>query len=241
MSKKVRISEHQYRSLFEEQVSVSYNNPLSIDMCSENLNEGLIKTYPFETMMRYVMEYFNIPRFYMHDYENNGVKCIAIDLPKNERFQERVDKAMNLCGYFESIRTSIGDLNRIHYEPKFEEEEKEIGNILYHVTHHSNKDKIKRIGLCPYSKNNMFNYPSRIYCFREDTPMNEIENAARALDNYASRDFDDGVYSILKIDVNELPNNMKFFADPNHKYGLYTLNNIPPNCIIDDGDVINAK
>jgi hypothetical protein len=241
MNKKVRISEHQYRSLFEEQVSVSYDNPLSIDMCSENLNEGLIKTYPFETMMRYVMEYFNIPRFYMHDYENNGVKCIAIDLPKNERFQERVDKAMNLCEYFESIRMSMDGLDRIHYEPKFEEEEQEIDDILYHVTHHSNKDKIKRIGLCPYSKNILFNYPSRVYFLKGDTPTSEIVNSAKALNNYATRDFNDGIYSILKIDVNKLPKNIKFFNDQNHKYGLYTLNNIPPNCIIDDGEVVNVK
>ena len=241
MSKRVRISEHQYRSLFEEQVSVSYDNPLSIDMCKEGINEGLIKTYPFEKMMRYVMEYFNIPRFYMHDYENNGVKCIAIDLPKNEIFQERVDKAMNLCGYFESIRTSIGDLDRIHYEPKFEEEEQEIGDILYHVTHHSNKDKIKKIGLCPYSKNTLFNYPSRVYFFKEDTPISEIINSAKALNNYAIRDFNDGIYSILKIDIDKLPNNVRFFVDPNYRHGLYTMNNIPPNCIIDDGEVVNVK
>ena len=131
MGKKIRISEKQYRGLFEEQINVSYDNPLSIDMC---INEGLIRTYPFETMMRYVSEYFNIPKFYMHSYENNGVKCIAVDLPKNELFQKRVDKAMNLCGYFESIRASMDDFDRIHYEPKFEDEEIEIGNILYHIT-----------------------------------------------------------------------------------------------------------
>ena len=132
MSKKVRISESQYRSIFEEDVIVSYSNPLSIDMCGDNINEGLIKTYPFETMMRYVREYFNIPDFYMHKYVNNGVDCVAFDLPKNLTFQKRVDKAMNLCGYFEFTRASMDDLDRVHYEPKFEEEEREIGNILYH-------------------------------------------------------------------------------------------------------------
>lgn len=241
MSKKVRISEKQYRNIFEENISVSYSNPLSIDMCGDNINEGLIRTYPFDVMMKYVMEHFNIPSFYMHDYENNGIKCLAIDLPKNQGFQQRVDKAMNLCGYFESIRASIGDLDRVHYEPKFEEKEAEIGDILYHITHHSNKDKIKRIGLCPYSKNNIFNYPSRVYCFMENVPREEIEKTAKALDNFANRDFDDGVYSILKINVNNLPNTVKFFVDPNQVYGLYTMNNIPPNCIIDDGDTINVK
>lgn len=238
--KKVSISERQYRNIFEECVNVSYDNPLSIDMCKESINEGLIRTYPFDVMMRYVMEYFNIPMFYMHEYENNGIKCVAIDLPKNEELQKRVDKAMNLCGYFESIRASMDDLDRIHYEPKFEDEEAEVGNILYHITHHSNKEKIKRIGLCPYSKNKVFNYPSRIYLFKEDTPMREIENIAKALNNYAERDFKDGIYSLLKIDVDKLPNNIRFFADPNHKHGLYTMNNIPPDCIIDDGDVIKC-
>jgi hypothetical protein len=191
--------------------------------------------------MKYVMNYFNIPRFYIHDYDNNGVKCVAIDMPKNDGFQKRINKAMNLCGYFESIRASMDDFDRVHYEPKFEDEEVEIGDVLYHLTHHSNKDKILRIGLCPYSKNNVFSYPSRIYFFKGDIPREELENAAKALDIYSNRDFDDGIYSILKIDVNSLPNNISFFTDPNHKYGLYTLSNIPPNCIIDDGEVVNVK
>ena len=59
--KKLSISERQYRNIFEECVNVSYDNPLSIDMCKENISEGLIRTYPFDVMMRYVMEYFNIP------------------------------------------------------------------------------------------------------------------------------------------------------------------------------------
>lgn len=241
MGKKVRISEGQYKGLFEESINISYDNPLSIDMYSSILGEGLIKTYPFKTMMRYVREYFNIPQFYMHSYKNNGVNCVAIDLPKNKEFQERVDKAMNLCGYFESIRASLGEFDRIHYEPKFEEEEMDVGDILYHITHISNKDKIMRIGLCPYSKNGLFNYPSRIYFFKENTPKEALIKAAMALKRYSAKSFKDDRYCILKIDTNKLKDNIKFFADPNYEYGLYTLNNIPPSCIIDDNEVINTK
>ena len=68
-----------------------------------------------------------------------------------------------------------------------------------------------------------------------------MENVAKALNNYSTRDFDDGIYSVLKIDVNNLPSNVRFFVGPNHRYGLYTMNNIPPNCIIDDGEVVNVK
>ena len=35
MSKKVRISENQYRGLFEEYINVSYSNPLSIEMLNK--------------------------------------------------------------------------------------------------------------------------------------------------------------------------------------------------------------
>ncbi len=242
MSKKVRITEEQFhRALFEESIVVSYDNPLSIEMSSESINEGLIKTYPFETMMRYVREYFNIPEFYMHTYSNNGVQCAAFDLPKNKTFQKRVDKAMNLCGYFESTRSSMDELDRIHYEPKFKEEEKEIGDFLYHITPHYTVGKIKKIGLCPYHKNAKFNYPSRIYFFKEDVPREILKNAAKALDKYSKRKIKDGIYRVLKIDVNSLPDNIKFFVDPNARYALYTLNNIPPNCIVDGFDTIDVK
>ena len=184
--------------------------------------------------MEYVGKQFNIPSFYMHAYDNNGVKCIAIDLPKNEEFQKRVDKAMNLCGYFISLRISMDELDRIHYEPKFEEEEEDIGNVLYHITSSSNVEKIRSIGLCPYHKNEFFKYPSRIYFFKGDTSKETLETAAKALDKYLRNKDRKNSYCVLKIDVNKLPDEVKFYIDPNMDGGVYTVNNIPPNCIMDD-------
>lgn len=241
MAKKVIISEKQFRGLFEEQIAVNYDNPLSIDMCCGHINEGLVKTYPFETMLRYVTEYFNIPLFYVHSYDNNGIMCVAFDVPKDERFQKRFDKAMNLCGYFQSIKSSLDDFDRIHYEPKFEDEEIYVGEFLYHITKMSYLDKIKEIGLCPYHKNTFFNFPSRIYFFKEDTPFDYLKQATERLYAYSNKEHNDGKYAVLKIAVDKLPNNMKFYADPNIKNGLYTTNNIPPQCIMDEIEMIDVS
>ena len=241
MGKKIRITGGQFRGLFEESVEVSYDNPLSIDMTVENINEGLIKTYPFDTMMRYVREYFNIPEFYMHSYEKNGIMCVAFDLPKNRSLQERVSKAMNLCGYFKSISMSMDELDRVHYEPKFEEEEREVGDVIYHITHISNINKIRKNGLCPYHKNTMFRYPERIYFFTEDAPAEKLRRAAMALDNYHKNEKDDKRYAILRININRLDDNVRFFKDPNSQYALYTTDNIHPDLISDNYDVINLS
>ena len=48
-------------------------------------------------------------------------------------------------------------------------------------------------------------------------------------------------YISSKEEKEYIKDNIKFFADPNYEYGLYTLNNIPPSCIIDNNEVINTK
>ena len=240
MAKKVRITEKQFRALFEEQIAINYDSPLSLAMASDKINEGLIKTYPFETMVRYVSEYFNIPSFYIHRYENNNVMCVAIDIPKNKTLQNRIERAMNLCGYFKSISMSLDSLDRAHYEPKFEEEEVDVGDFLYHITNAKHLDGNKKIGLCPYHKNTFFSFPSRIYFFKESTPFERIRQAAKSLYEFSKGEHNDGKYAILKIDVNKLPENVRFHVDPNMSNGLYTTSNIPPSCIMDGVDMIDV-
>ena len=41
-----------------------------------------------------------------------------------------------------------------------------------------------------------------------------------------------GKYYAIKIDLNKIPTNVKFYLDPNAKYSIYTYENIAPNAII---------
>lgn len=254
MAKKVMISEKQFRGLcgserkeFEMMIPITYDNPLTIFMCCDHINEGLVKTYPFETMKRYVCQYFNIYECHFHEYDANGVKCVAIDVPKKPPYMLRlVSKAMNLCGYFPSQSMELDDYVRVHFEPKFQEKTSYDGDFLYHVTHHMNVPKIQSIGLCPTSKNKRFNYGDRIYLFSSDVPREVLEWFASKVNVCQGRDkFQkeknkrrDELFCVLKI---KNDNSFTLHDDSNMDYGLWTNDNISPDCIIDVVETINAS
>lgn len=219
------------RKIYEIMIPVTYENPLSILMSETKtvLKEGLIKTYPFDTVKRYICQYFNIPNYYFHEYDGNGNKCCAIDIPKDAN-PNLLKKAMNLCGYFMSTMTHLDKLDRYHFEPKFEEEETYNGELLYHITREVLTPKIYKIGLYPSRKNKAYNFPSRIYFLKDNTTKEEVENIATVLKN-AKGDGDEVMYVLLKIMVDKLPKGIKFHADPNLYNSIYTTDNVPPSAI----------
>ncbi|MCK9416047.1 hypothetical protein M0Q97_05240 [Candidatus Dojkabacteria bacterium] len=94
-----------------------------------------------------------------------------------------------------------------------------IPELLYHVTLKSNKQKIKRIGLIPKSKNKKANHNDRIY-FGYNPII--IKNLAYQ--------FDDGDYILVEITTKNL--NINIYDDPDFsKNGSYTYDNIPPDNI----------
>lgn len=232
------------RGIFTEMINVNMSNPLTFTMhLGKNINEGLVMTYPYKVMKRYIMEYFNIPSFIFHDEsKQGGVDACAIDIPKgNEKLYQSVENAMNLCGYFKSIEGEFDDFKRVHFEPKFEEN-KDIGNFLYHLTYHLNEPKIRKIGLCPRSKNRVFNYPERIYFLTSNATTEEIKSLARMLymthNKPAIKNSNVGMYVILKINTDKLPQDVKFYNDPNLSNSVYTTDNIPPDAIVPGGEVV---
>ena len=228
------------RGVFEESITVSLSNPISFMLHNKEINEGLIKTYPYEIMKRYMCEYFNIPSYYFHDEEKyDGIKCCAIDIPKGYPIiYKEVKRAMNLCGYFVSTEGEYDDFVRLHFEPKFEEEDKP-SSFLYHITYHTNEPRIRKIGLKPSRKNIMFNYPDRIYFLTSEATQEDKEYLARMLDITHKRNSpSDGIYIVMKIDLDRIGNNVKFHKDPNYHNSVYTTDNIPLNAIANDVDII---
>ena len=219
------------RRIYEVMIPVIYENPLSILMSETKtvLKEGLIKTYPFDTVKRYICQYFNIPNYYFHEYDGNGNRCCAIDIPKGAN-PNLLKKAMNLCGYFMSTMTHLDKLDRYHFEPKFEKEDNYDGELLYHITKEISTPRIYKQGLCPSRKNNIYNFPSRVYFLKGNTTKEEVENIATVLKN-AKGDGDEVMYVLLKIMVDKLPKGIKFHADPNLYNSIYTTDNVPPSAI----------
>lgn len=110
-------------------------------------------------------------------------------------------------------------VNQIENEP----------NLLYHITKKSLLDKIKKQGLVPKSKSKKVYHPERVY-FALDI------NSALALTKDFKQYFNDDML-LLTISTEKL-NNVKFYEDPDYaKFGVFTLDNIPPQAIVDYKEV----
>lgn len=123
------------------------------------------------------------------------------------------------------------------FEPK---EQKDIkkklkDKYLYHVSPIQNKENIIKNGLIPMSKNNIFNYDNRIYCFK-DIGYNKIKEYTKELNKYSK--YKSSIYTIYTIDYKNTDN--KFYDDLSdiQNVSVYTKTIIPFNSIISTNDII---
>ena len=227
-----------YRSLDN---SPSYDNPLSIEMVSSKLNEGLIKSYPIDKVISYVKAYFQLDDKQIKKLErSNGVEEIIIYVPDIGDNIELIKKAMTLCGYHLghtiSSKKSDKELIRLQFEPSFQEnyseELRKEEKFLYHLTPSYNVRSIQKIGLTPKHKNELFKYPSRIYLLRGSLTDAEIKGIGQQLNKHNSSKGNDGKYTLIVLDLEKIPFDVNFYLDPNFVDGCYTTQNIPPNAIV---------
>lgn len=78
----------------------TYLNPLTMEMRSP-INEGLIRTYPPDTAIRYMKDYFDMENFQIKKEKAfNGIEKIKIAVLNINHNVDEVEKAMRLCGYY---------------------------------------------------------------------------------------------------------------------------------------------
>jgi hypothetical protein len=98
---------------------------------------------------------------------------------------------------------------------------------LYHVSPEKYQEKIQKIGLVPKSQEKRAHHPERIYFTKNE---GDAEFLAKQFN-----EFYEGNYNLYKIDIDKLRrknNGIRFFNDPAYtKQGIYTLSNVPPDCI----------
>lgn len=118
---------------------------------------------------------------------------------------------------------------------------------LYHVSPSKYEHRILNQGLVPYSKNNWYLYPPRVYLLFDKIYKNEtgqehvadrnvfIDIAKQLVEarimtkNQYVNDYE---YTVYRIKVKELDGAMKFTYDQNFwPLGIFTANNIPPSVI----------
>lgn len=232
-------------------INYDLDNPVSMnfDNYQINLSEGIFKTYPLEKTREYVkcLLYLDDDQITIIDGSGNNkaAKRILIRYNNSEDNREKVSRAFMLCGFELSREMVRGMYVEQMYIPLYLDNVTEIVRkykYITHVTPSYNKEKILKNGFEPRSNNPMFNYQSKVFFFKGDTPIVEIIYQAYQFDTANNNKTNNHVYTIFAVDPNKIPDDVKFELDTNYSNGIYTLSNIPASAIIQhkDVDVVNS-
>lgn len=203
------------------------------------INEGIFKTYPIDKTLKYVRTLFglNDKQLFRIDGagDNKEANRLVAQVWNTKENNESLDRAMNLCGYVRSRSIEIGPYIVISYISRYENKDitdmvKQMGTIV-HITPSYNVEKIKKIGFVPKSTNSQFNYPNRIFFFKGDTPMVEVEFQILDFYNHNKTQGNKEEYAIIAVDTTKLPENCHFYYDPTYICGIFTQDNLPPSVI----------
>ena len=100
--------------------------------------------------------------------------------------------------------------------------------VLYHVTPSVHDLKIKRIGLVPKSLSKSAYHPERIYF------LQTVEECKFIAGKFNKQNRNLKEFSIYAVDIKlaeRYSGYLRLFNDPNLRGSVYTLSNIPPQCI----------
>jgi len=104
-------------------------------------------------------------------------------------------------------------------------------DTLYHISPSIYKEKILTYGLIPKSKEKIFSHPDRVYFVDNDDDVNILLFQFQKLQEKTD-------FTIFEIDFKKCRRNnpsIRLFLDPNFRGAIYTLSNIPPQFIKDNG------
>jgi hypothetical protein len=223
----------------------------------KQLTEAYYATYSFEQIKNYVITSSGIePENFFKEKDSNRdyvIIVIITDFKNGENGEKirrttdeiedetkKVEDAMLLSGWFRSITDRVpwkgGTATRIQYEKRHKNNANNTvrsKKYLYHLTPSIHVDKIKQIGLVPKTKNKKFEYTPRIHFFLYRISYDKAKDVATVFYNEEGlkKEKYDGKYTLLKINVPKIPNNIEFFYDPNTDNAVYTKQNIPPSAI----------
>ena len=214
---------------------------------NDELNEGLIRTYPSEWVGEYLAKRANSD-FKSITYDEH-YNQFFITIKPGSKSIEPLKKKMDSFGYYcGAEHMGLGGYF-MQFEAKFDEylTGKELGEmydnpVFYHVAPIYYKDKILAKGLVPKSKNDFLKYPDRVHFILAIEGKAAIKRMAKLLYMKSDSEMNNGKYSLLGITLDGL-DNVKFYPDRNVDdwKAFFTYENIPSKNIvfIEDFDVNN--
>lgn len=217
-----------------------YNNPVVMEMELNNqelLAEAEYATYPIYTTISYVSKALQIPLSQFSIVEkSDGTDIIKLKTINDADLIKSVNKAMHLCGYYDSYTQLVNGDKRfisVTYEPKFNDSVNEFvfkEKILYHISPLPYKNKILKRGFVPKSGNSVFKYPDRTYFFLGSVGKEEVKSWIPVFKS-KNKKYGDKPYCLYTLDVSKIPRNVNFYSNPNLKNAIYTMDNISPYTI----------
>lgn len=200
----------------------------------EELDESLIMTYDIDKVIK-IME----RKFGLHPsrvIENNGVISIFLPFGVGKAEIGDIKNFINYCGYYsvkdepvvnQAINSYV--FNFIRKFPNEDITEEIFNNVeyLYHATPSLYVGRIMKYGLVPKAKNKLFQYPDRIYLSTvcDDNLFKSLKVVNSINKNIGT------TYSVLRIKVNLLSDNIAFYKDNDYVNGVFTYDNISPEAI----------
>ncbi len=207
------------------------------------ITEGLITTYDIIPLFKRLETYFenriqiikpDSDDFLDKDFDWRVYSFVTNIQNYNKNDELKLNELLNIFGYFISLQTKHTDYIRFTIEPKYPiiiNEKLKEKNIqwLYHITHKSNLEKIKKYGLAPRGSETTFYHPDdRIYLIISNMlGLITFKNLLARNKNKPMNSF-----IVFKIPFN---NSYKYYLDDTStlpKYdvtGCFILQNIPPN------------
>lgn len=223
--------------------AATYDNPLTILMFDINnpyVNEGLISTYPIDRTVSYIANYFNLARNQISKVKaSNDIYHILVIIPNRDNNLELMKRAMQFCGYYlghpKEASLPKNQFVKLQFEPKVQKDcSKSIRateSVLLHLTPYHNLGKIRHIGFSPRCKNELFDYPSRIYFLKGSIIPQEINAIGSRLSKVNNSPGNTGRYALITIDIAKIPSHVKMYPDPNYPHGIFVTENISPDVI----------
>jgi len=145
--------------------------------------------------------------------------------------------SLMLIGFFSTEKVKFDEIKYLEllndgknvnvlFEAKYnlELDEKDLPDIMYHLTSKKSIEKITKIGLSPRSKNKIAKHAERVYLLTDESGVDFLLKSNKFYP-------DEKEFILFEVDVKGLLSrrSMRFFTDPYFKdYAVYTYENIPP-------------
>lgn len=107
---------------------------------------------------------------------------------------------------------------------------------LYHWTPVANLESIIENGIEPKSENDLYSYPPRVHLLKGDIDRKVCCKVGWALFNQSKKN-KDGRYSLIKVDMGKVPEDIEFYGDPRFEHGFFTKETIPAEALSLIGEI----